>query len=205
MILDNIYEELRSKLLMQDVVRFYGLEVNRTGFAVCPFHTDNEPSMKIYDDHYHCFGCGAHGDVTDFTARLFKLPQYDAAKKLNSDFGLNLIEQEGCCRIRQTVNPEIIYRNWLHSAERILNDYLNMLCRWQTQYAPKSPNEPLHPNFVESLTKKDYYNYLYELVRYGSEADKRSLYMTAQKKISELEKRIKQQTIAKPAAKRKAI
>ena len=51
----------------------------------------------------------------------------------------------------------------------------------------------------------DHYNYLYELVRYGSEADKRSLYMTAQKEISELEKRIKQQTVAKPAAKRKAI
>lgn len=80
-----------------------------------------------------------------------------------------------------------------------------MLCRWQTQYAPKSPNEPLHPNFVESLTKMDYYNYLYELVRYGSETDKRSLYTTAQKEISELEKRIKQQTVAKHAVKRKAI
>ena len=80
-----------------------------------------------------------------------------------------------------------------------------MLCRWQKQYAPKSPNEPLHPNFVESLINIDYYNYLYELVRYGDEADKRSLYMTAQKEISELEKRIKQQTVAKPAAKRKAI
>ena len=94
---------------------------------------------------------------------------------------------------------------WLHSAERILNDYLNMLCRWQKQYAPKSPNEPLHPNFVESLTNMDYYNYLYELVRYGDEADKRSLYTTEKKKINELEKRMKQQTVAKPAVKRKAI
>ena len=205
MILDNIYEELRSRLLMQDVVRFYGLEVNRAGFAVCPFHTDNDPSLKVYDDHYHCFGCGAHGDVTDFTARLFELSQYDAAKKLSSDFGLNLIKQESCCHIHQTVNPEIVYRNWLHSAERILNDYLNMLCRWQKQYAPKSPNEPLHPNFVESLTNMDYYNYLYELVRYGDEADKRSLYTTEKKKINELEKRMKQQTVAKPAVKRKAI
>lgn len=99
MILDNIYEELRSRLLMQDVMRFYGLEVNRAGFAVSPFHTDNDPSLKVYDDHYHCFGCGAHGDVTDFTARLFELSQYDAAKKLNSDFGLNLIKQECCCHI----------------------------------------------------------------------------------------------------------
>lgn len=107
-------------------------------------------------------------------------------KKLSSDFGLNLIKQESCCHIHQTVNPEIVYRNWLHSAERILNDYLNMLCRWQKQYAPKSPNEPLHPNFVESLTNMDYYNYLYELVRYGDEADKRSLYTTEKKKSMNL-------------------
>ena len=51
----------------------------------------------------------------------------------------------------------------------------------------------------------DYYNYLYELVRYGDEADKRSLYTTEKKKINELEKRMKQQTVAKPAVKRKAI
>ena len=80
-----------------------------------------------------------------------------------------------------------------------------MLCRWQKQYAPKSPNEPLHPNFVESLTNMEHYNYLYELVRYGNEADKRSLYTTEKEIINELEKRMKQQTVAKPAVKRKAI
>src|SRR5262249_40543799 len=32
----------------------------------CPFHKDNTPSLQIYaDGHYHCFGCGAHGNVSD--------------------------------------------------------------------------------------------------------------------------------------------
>ena len=51
----------------------------------------------------------------------------------------------------------------------------------------------------------EHYNYLYELVRYGNEADKRSLYTTEKEIINELEKRMKQQTVAKPAVKRKAI
>lgn len=37
--------------------------------ACCPFHTDRTPSFFVYDDGiYHCFGCGAHGDVIDFVA-----------------------------------------------------------------------------------------------------------------------------------------
>ena len=40
------------------------------GFMRCPFHADRTPSLKLYGDHFHCFGCGAHGDVIDLTAWL---------------------------------------------------------------------------------------------------------------------------------------
>jgi DNA polymerase I-like protein with 3'-5' exonuclease and polymerase domains len=36
----------------------------------CPFHDDDTPSLHIYDDHYHCFGCGAHGDLIDLLMRI---------------------------------------------------------------------------------------------------------------------------------------
>ena len=49
--LDNIFEELKSRLFMPDVARFYGLEINRAGFAACPFHPDNTPSLK-FDDSF---------------------------------------------------------------------------------------------------------------------------------------------------------
>ena len=38
----------------------YGLV--KHGFMRCPFHADKTPSLKLYGDHFHCFGCGAHGD-----------------------------------------------------------------------------------------------------------------------------------------------
>lgn len=49
--LNSIFEELKSRLLMPDVSRFYGLEINRAGFAACPFHPDNTPSLK-FDDSF---------------------------------------------------------------------------------------------------------------------------------------------------------
>jgi DNA primase len=55
--------------------------------ACCPFHEDHHPSMKL-DERFHCFGCGADGDVIDFAARLFRLPVKEAAERLAADFGI---------------------------------------------------------------------------------------------------------------------
>lgn len=56
---------------MQEIVERYGLHPNRAGFIRCPFHKgDNDASMKIYKDSYHCFGCGANGDVFTFIQRM---------------------------------------------------------------------------------------------------------------------------------------
>ena len=71
----------------REAAEFYGIKVRRTGMACCPFHDDKNPSMKV-DQRFHCFGCGADGDVIDFTAKLFDLSPKEAAEKLAQDFGL---------------------------------------------------------------------------------------------------------------------
>ena len=67
----------------------YGIKVKGNGMACCPFHKDRHPSMKA-DKIYHCFACGVGGDAIDFTARLFGISQYEAAKKMIEDFGLDI-------------------------------------------------------------------------------------------------------------------
>ena len=57
------------------------------GFMRCPFHADRTPSLKLYGDHFHCFGCGAHGDVIDLTAALIGCSQAEAARRLEANFG----------------------------------------------------------------------------------------------------------------------
>ena len=50
----------------------------------CPFHNDTFPSFYMYDDgHYHCFGCGLHGDAIDFAMRYFGLSFSRALHKLS--------------------------------------------------------------------------------------------------------------------------
>ena len=56
----------------------FGILLNRHGMAVCPFHNDKNPSMKV-DKRFHCFACQADGDAVDFVSRLFGLPSKAAA------------------------------------------------------------------------------------------------------------------------------
>ena len=52
-------EEIKSAYSMRDILARYGIQPNRAGFIQCPFHKgDREPSMKIYEKDFHCFGCG---------------------------------------------------------------------------------------------------------------------------------------------------
>ena len=64
-------DEIKSTYSMREIVERYGLNPNRAGFIHCPFHKgDHDASMKIYKDSYHCFGCGANGDIFTFIQRM---------------------------------------------------------------------------------------------------------------------------------------
>lgn len=55
----------------------------------CPFHGERTPSFKVYVDNYHCFGCGAHGDVVDFVIEMEGCTPAEAIDRLNAgDFEL---------------------------------------------------------------------------------------------------------------------
>ncbi len=67
---------------LREVVERYGVALGRGGgrpMGRCPFHRDREPSLALYlddpaDEHFHCFGCGAHGDVIRFVELIERLP-----------------------------------------------------------------------------------------------------------------------------------
>jgi hypothetical protein len=50
--------------------------------ACCPFHDENTPSFLVYPDHYHCFGCGAHGDIFDWTMSQYRMSFSEAVASL---------------------------------------------------------------------------------------------------------------------------
>ena len=84
----NVFEAVKQSVTTRQAAEHYGIHVGRNGMACCPFHNDKTPSMKL-DRRYHCFGCGADGDVIDFTAALYGLGKKEAAVQLAQDFGLS--------------------------------------------------------------------------------------------------------------------
>ena len=175
---------------MPEVARFYGLEVNRAGMACCPFHDDKSPSLKVYDDHFYCFGCGATGDCTGFVAKLFGLRQIDAAKKISEDFGLGLFDRNFAAPIKIAPNPKYEMQKWLNEARQTVKEYLTTLYKWHGDYAPRNQDDEFHPLFVESLQKIDYIEYLRDILSRGSEEDKRDLYENGKDDIEKIRKRL---------------
>lgn len=86
----NVFDEVKQCVSMTAAAELWGIRVNRSGFACCPFHDEATPSMRIYDDHFYCFGCGKGGDVIKFTELYFGLSPLEAVSKLNTDFNLGL-------------------------------------------------------------------------------------------------------------------
>ena len=74
----NVFEAVKQSVTTRQAAEHYGIRVNRNGMACCPFHNDKTPSMKL-DKRFHCFGCGADGDVIDFVAALYGLGKKEAA------------------------------------------------------------------------------------------------------------------------------
>ena len=158
---ESVFEVVKQSVTVREAAELYGIAVGRGGMACCPFHDDRHPSLKLNEDYFYCFGCGATGDVIDFTARLYGLSPKEAAEKLAQDFGLaydskapprrNYVRQKSEAQARKEKREH----GW-----RVLTDYYHLLRKWEADYSPKTPDEDPHPRFLEAIQKKDYMGYL---------------------------------------------
>ena len=71
----SYYPALKQRLTCREAAPRYGLKVNASGMALCPFHDEHSPSLKL-SRGFHCFGCGAQGDVITFVSRLFGIQKW---------------------------------------------------------------------------------------------------------------------------------
>jgi DNA primase len=90
---------LRQRIDLPEVVGAH-ISLKRAGAAfkgLCPFHEEKTPSFMIQrgDTHYHCFGCGAHGDAIAFLMNHLKMGFTEAVESLAERFGVTLEEAEG--------------------------------------------------------------------------------------------------------------
>ena len=159
----TIFEKVKSSVTPKDVARQYGLQANRSNMICCPFHNDKHPSMKLNDDYFYCFSCGAHGDVIDFTARLFEISLKDAAEKLISDFGIDTNNPvKSAIKLKHPLIQQL--KKDENYCFTVLCDYLQILRKWKIDYAPKTPDDEIDDRFVEACHMLCHIEYLTEFL-----------------------------------------
>ena len=188
--MSSVFEAVKAAVPMREAAEHYGLEVNYAGMVRCPFHEDHAPSMKLYEDHFYCFGCGKHGDVVNFTAELFAIPPYDAACKLADDFGVDADTEI----VRTPAREELrIFREDQLRCQRVLSEYLRLLTDWKERYTPTDPDAEPDDRFVEACQMIETIDYLTDLLIVGTlEQRVRAVdLLLADGKIDQLEERLK--------------
>ena len=151
-----MYEPIKAAVSVRQAAQSCGIVVNRSGMATCPFHEDHTPSLKL-DQRYYCFGCGATGDVIDFTARLLNVSNYNAAQILAEKFG---IQPESQTKTIPQIKPAASLRNLEQRCLFALVQYEKLLRFWKKQYAPQAPEESFHDRFVEVCRRESFIAHL---------------------------------------------
>lgn len=126
---NSFLDEIKNRILPSEVIRRkVALKNNGREFTgLCPFHKEKSPSFTVSDQKgfYHCFGCGAHGDIFKFTMETQGVSFFDAVKQFASQAGLAMPELT-----KEEVQKEAIQRS--------LTQIMNLAKNWFTEqlYAP---------------------------------------------------------------------
>ena len=164
----TIYENIKAAISVKQAAEHYRLKVSRNGMACCPFHHDRHPSLKLNENYFFCFGCGAKGDVIDLVARMFELSGYEAAQRLAADFGISTEPGQAVAASCKPKRPNIRqFREDEMLCFRVLTDYLYLLEDWKVRYAPKTPDEPYDDRFVEACQMHCHIEYMADVLTVG--------------------------------------
>ncbi len=85
-------DELRARTALMPLIQRKTrlAKSGRNWKGCCPFHGEKTPSFYVYDDHFHCFGCGAHGDAISFVMRAEGQSFPEAVERLAAEAGLDV-------------------------------------------------------------------------------------------------------------------
>ncbi len=120
----NFLDELRARTPLAALIG-RSVRLTRSGREMkgcCPFHGEKTPSFYVYDDHFHCFGCGEHGDAITFVMKTTGAGFVEAVETLAAEAGLELPmasplaaeaarERAGIAEVLEAAGR--VFQNWL--------------------------------------------------------------------------------------------
>lgn len=173
----NLFEAVKAAVTPRMAAERYGLPIQQGSMVCCPFHADRTPSMKLNEDYFYCFGCGAHGDVIALTAQLFDLPPAEAAKKLAADFGITGQKPSILAKLQRGASQAEAERRCF----RVLGDYLQILQDWKTHCAPQSPEDAIDPRYAEACHMLERIENMLDILTYGTPKERAEVVADLQK------------------------
>lgn len=201
----NVFEEVKKYINARQVAENYGLKINRVGMACCPFHKDRHPSMKIDNLHYHCFGCGAHGDAIGYVAQLFGMSQYDAACKLIEDFSLpveigrSITEEERnaywelCAKKQYAEAVEKRFHGRVNETIQQLRECENLIQEVKELFfGSKSTMVAITNGFAYMLHQESKIGYWLDILCTGEREEKHQLFLIDGKEVRRIAANVKQ-------------
>ena len=186
----NLFDTVKAAVTPQRAAERYGLPIQQSNMTRCPFHADRTPSMKLNEDYFYCFGCGASGDVIDLAARLFGLSGYDAAKKLAADFGITEQKPSILAKLQRGASQAETESRCF----RVLGDYLRILQDWKEHCAPRSPEDAIDPRYAEGCHMLERIENMLDLLAFGTPQERGEVVADLQKddRLARMEARNRQ-------------
>ena len=186
----------KAHLTARQVAESYGLHVRRNGTACCPFHDDRHPSMKV-DKNYHCFACGVGGDAIDYTARMYGLSQYDAAKKLIEDFNLPIHTEKMSEKEKERLHRKKEERmrinrikkrfsRWREKTIELLKEALVQIDDSGQVFCAKAPDVMFSDDYAMMLHAEPIINYWLDILCMGSEQVQKELFIQGRKEVENI-------------------
>lgn len=158
----TIRESVSTKAFCESV----GIVLDRHGNCLCPFHSDTNKSLKVYNDPsrgWTCFGCHRGGTVIDFAMLWYGIDFKQAVVRLDADFNLGLPigrkrtaeeQREARRQAQKAAEEELRVRNDISAANFAEKNAHNALCvilSIAESNRPKRPSEPFSDVWAEAV------------------------------------------------------
>ena len=192
----EFFQTIKERVPVPEAARHYGLVPNRAGFICCPFHKEKTPSLKLWQDHWFCFGCHEGGSVIDLTSKLFGVSPVEAVRRLNEDFSLGLplttpmTEQE-----RRRAMEEADRRQFVSETKREYEAWRDRIirrlkvCLWIADDAAESDPNELTDDELLALRNAPALEFWWQTLAFGSLAQQMEIF-DDRKEVDELCSRV---------------
>ncbi len=153
-------EEIKKTYSMREIAERYGFQVDRAGFIHCPFHQgDRGASLKIYQDSFHCFGCGANGDIFTFVQMMDRVDFKEAFQSLGGTYDKPTFHSKlAAYRSKKKADQ----RRKIQDKERKRRELNNVLIDVYRDYMNRS--EPFSDVWCDCCNALQYQLYLHEIL-----------------------------------------